>query len=99
MSELLSKKGLFHLFIVYTLWSTTYLAMRIGVDATNGFPPFVFGSMRMLAAGVILLIIARLQKHPLLPLRQPQAADRKASGYHGYAPYNNSDSANSPYPA
>ncbi len=69
MSELLSKKGLFHLFIVYTLWSTTYLAMRIGVDATNGFPPFVFGSMRMLAAGVILLLIARLQKHPLLPSR------------------------------
>ena len=69
MSELLSKKGLIHLFIVYTLWSTTYLAMRIGVDASNGFSPFIFGSMRMLAAGIILLIIARLQNHPLIPSR------------------------------
>ena len=27
MGEQLSRKGLFHLVIVYTVWSTTYLAM------------------------------------------------------------------------
>ena len=40
MLENLSRKGLFHLFIVYTVWSTTYLGMRVGVDPANGFRRF-----------------------------------------------------------
>ena len=54
MLENLSRKGLFHLFIVYTVWSTTYLGMRVGVDPANGFPPFLFGALRMGAAALIL---------------------------------------------
>ena len=65
MSEHYSRAGLFHLFIVYTVWSTTYLAMRVGVDPANGFPPFVFGAVRMLVAGLILLGLARLQRQSL----------------------------------
>jgi drug/metabolite transporter (DMT)-like permease len=65
MNEQLSRKGLAHLFIVYTVWSTTYLAMRVGVDAANGFPPFAFGAIRMVVAGIILLSLARLQKQSL----------------------------------
>lgn len=69
MSGQLSRKGLFHLFIVYTVWSTTYLAMRVGVSAANGFPPFVFGSIRMLVAAIILFGLAKLQKQSLAPSR------------------------------
>ena len=69
MSESLSRKGLFHLFIVYTVWSTTYLAMRVGVNAANGFPPFMFGAARMFVAALILFSIAYIQKQPLKPTR------------------------------
>jgi drug/metabolite transporter (DMT)-like permease len=57
----LSRKGLMHLLNVYTVWSSTYLAIRIVVDPANGFPPFIMGACRMLVAAVILLGIARLQ--------------------------------------
>ena len=50
MGEQLSRRGLFHLFVVYTVWSTTYLAMRVGVHPDNGFPPFLFGALRMVVA-------------------------------------------------
>lgn len=69
MLEHLSRKGLFHLFVVYTVWSTTYLAMRIGVTPANGFPPFVFGAVRMAAAALILFGLARLQKQDLKATR------------------------------
>ena len=61
MDEKLSGKGLFHLSMVYSVWSTTYLAMRIGVGFSSGFPPFMFGLLRMPLAALILLLIARLQ--------------------------------------
>ncbi len=70
MLENLSKKGLFHLFIVYTVWSTTYLGMRVGVDPANGFPPFLFGALRLGAAALILFALARLQHFTIKPTRQ-----------------------------
>jgi drug/metabolite transporter (DMT)-like permease len=70
MLEHLSKKGLFHLFIVYTVWSTTYLGMRVGVDPANGFPPFLFGALRMGVAAVILFVLARLQHFTIKPTRR-----------------------------
>ena len=70
MLENLSKKGLFHLFIVYTVWSTTYLGMRVGVDPANGFPPFLFGALRMGAAALILFALARLPHFTIKPTRQ-----------------------------
>lgn len=70
MNEPLSRTGLLHLLNVYTVWSTTYLAMRIGVSPDNGFPPFIFGSSRMLVAALILFIIARIQNYPLKATRK-----------------------------
>lgn len=70
MGDQLSKKGLAHLFIVYTVWSTTYLAMRVGVNADGGFPPFFFGCIRMVMAAFILFGLARLQQQRLLPSRR-----------------------------
>ena len=69
MNEQLSKTGLFHLLVVYTVWSTTYLGMRIGVNPDNGFPPFIFGALRMFVAALILFGLGRLQKYPLKPTR------------------------------
>ena len=42
VDERLSRRGIFHLCLVYVLWSTTYLAMRVGVRGASGFPPFSF---------------------------------------------------------
>jgi drug/metabolite transporter (DMT)-like permease len=69
MGEQLSRKGLFHLFVVYTVWSTTYLAMRVGVHPDNGFPPFLFGALRMVVAAILLFGLARWQKQPLFSNR------------------------------
>lgn len=69
MGESLSRKGLFHLCVVYIVWSTTYLAMRVGVNPANGFPPFAFGALRMAVAASILLLMARLQGVRTKPTR------------------------------
>ena len=67
--ERLSRRGIFHLCLVYVVWSTTYLAMRIGVSS-GGFPPFFFGMLRMPVVALILLAIARAQGLRMKPTRQ-----------------------------
>ncbi|MGB9904649.1 MAG: DMT family transporter, partial [Desulfotomaculales bacterium] len=47
--------GLFPLFIVYLVWGSTYLAIRIAVREGSGLPPFTMGAMRTLLAGGLLL--------------------------------------------
>ena len=47
--------GLLNLLIVYLVWGSTYLAIRIGVRDGSGFEPFWFGGMRVITAGIILL--------------------------------------------
>ena len=47
--------GLIHLFIVYFVWGSTYLAIRVGIRSGAGFEPFWFGGMRVFTAGIILL--------------------------------------------
>ena len=49
------RAGLLHLSIVYIVWGSTYLAIRIAVRPEGGFPPFALGSLRMLLAGGVLL--------------------------------------------
>lgn len=43
---------------VYIIWGTTYLGIRFALES---FPPFILNGMRFLAAGLILLVIARLK--------------------------------------
>jgi drug/metabolite transporter (DMT)-like permease len=57
-----SKAGYFHLAIVYVVWGSTYLAIRVAVREGAGFTPFVMGAMRVLAAGIILLTIGMIMK-------------------------------------
>src|SRR5512141_2969136 len=48
--------GLFHLFVVYLVWGSTYLAIRVAVREGTGFPPFTLGTSRVVIAGIVLLI-------------------------------------------
>ena len=59
--------GLLHLFVVYFVWGSTYLAIRIGIRDGAGFQPFWFGGLRVLAAGVILLLLGYLSGKKLRP--------------------------------
>ena len=50
--------GYFHLGVVYIVWSSTYLAIRVAVGEGGGFPPFIMGASRTIVAGLILLAYA-----------------------------------------
>ncbi len=65
-----TKQGLMHLGIVYLVWSSTYLAIRIAVREGAGFPPFTLGLMRTLVAGPILLLWAWAKKEKIKPNKQ-----------------------------
>lgn len=65
----LHRRGLFHLAVVYVVWGSTYLAIRIGVREGAGFPPFTLALLRVAVAGVILLGWAALRGARLRPSR------------------------------
>jgi len=62
--------GLFNLFIVYFVWGSTYLAIRIGIRSGSGFQPFWFGGLRVLLAGAILLLIGLIRGKDIRPGKQ-----------------------------
>jgi drug/metabolite transporter (DMT)-like permease len=55
-------KALIAYLIVCVFWGSTYLAIKVGVGE---LPPFLFAGLRFLAAGVLLLGIARALGDPL----------------------------------
>lgn len=59
--------GLINLFIVYFVWGSTYLAIRIGIRSGSGFQPFWFGGLRVLAGGAILLLFAVIRGKDIRP--------------------------------
>lgn len=61
--------SLFHLIVVYIVWGSTYLAIRMVVREGSGFPPFTMGMMRAWVAGVILLLWGWLRKNRIKPTR------------------------------
>lgn len=66
----LDPTGLANLFVVYVVWSSTYLAIRIAVREGAGFPPFTMGFTRAALAGVVLLLWSWLQKQRIKLTRQ-----------------------------
>ena len=58
-----------HLFVVYVVWSSTYLAIRVAVRPGAGFPPFALAAMRCLLAFPILLGWARTRGLRIRPTR------------------------------
>jgi drug/metabolite transporter (DMT)-like permease len=61
--ERLNRAGLGYLTIVYVIWGSTYLAIRVAVREGAGFPPFILGAMRVFAAAAILIAFALLSRH------------------------------------
>jgi len=62
--------GLANLFVVYIVWGSTYLAIRITVKEDGGFAPFILGLTRVITGGSLLLIWGKLRKERLLPTRE-----------------------------
>jgi drug/metabolite transporter (DMT)-like permease len=62
--------GLLNLAVVYVVWSSTYLAIRVAVREGAGFPPFTLGLLRMLVAGILLLIWGKFRGARLIPTRK-----------------------------
>ena len=65
-----SISGLIHLFIVYILWGSTYLAIRIAVQEGSGFPPMIMSASRVFIGGLILYCLARFVKKQQIQLTQ-----------------------------
>jgi drug/metabolite transporter (DMT)-like permease len=65
-----SWRGLSHLFVVYVVWSSTYLAIRVAVRPGAGFPPFGLAAMRCLLAFPLLLLWAKARGLRLRPTRR-----------------------------
>ncbi len=59
-----------YLGIVYVLWGSTFLAIRVAVREGSGFPPFIMAGTRILTASAILFILAWLAKQRLRPTRR-----------------------------
>ncbi|MCX5879793.1 MAG: EamA family transporter [Deltaproteobacteria bacterium] len=58
-------KGLLHLVIVYLVWGSTYLFIRVAVREGSGFPPFAMVASRILCAAAILFPLAWMLGHRL----------------------------------
>jgi drug/metabolite transporter (DMT)-like permease len=58
-------KGLFHLVIVYLVWGSTYLFIRVAVREGSGFPPFAMAGSRILCGAAILFALAWVLKYRL----------------------------------
>jgi drug/metabolite transporter (DMT)-like permease len=58
----LDRRGLLHLLVVYLVWGSTYLAIRVAVREGAGFPPFMMAFMRVLVASAILMAWAGIKK-------------------------------------
>lgn len=63
-------RGLTNLAVVYVVWGSTYLAMRITVMPGGGFEPFSVGWSRLSCASIILFIIAFARKQFVIPNRK-----------------------------
>ncbi|MDZ7292259.1 MAG: EamA family transporter [candidate division KSB1 bacterium] len=49
------------LLIIYLVWGSTYLAIRIGLE---GWPPALMAGTRFVIAGALLLVVGRLRHEP-----------------------------------
>lgn len=69
----IEKRGIINLFIVYLVWGSTYLAIRVAVRPGAGIPPFTLGMVRIFIAGILMLIVSALRRSPLRPTRRELA--------------------------
>ncbi len=69
-SNQLNRQGLLHLLVVYFVWGSTYLGIRVAVRDGAGFPPFTLAFMRVMVASIILLTMAKLNGERIKLSRQ-----------------------------
>ena len=69
INKMVTPAGLIHLFIVYFVWGSTYLAIRVGIRPGAGFGPFWFGGLRVLVAGTILILWGVFRGRNIRPSR------------------------------
>jgi len=74
-ASIFTRQAVLHLLVIYLVWGSTYLAIRVGVREGSGFPPFFLGGTRALTASLVLLAWnafkgsrLRLTKQELLPV-------------------------------
>jgi drug/metabolite transporter (DMT)-like permease len=72
-------EGLLNLFVVYLVWGSTYLGIRVAVREGSGFPPFLMAAARTSIGGVILLLWAKA-KGESLSLRRNELLLLAATG-------------------
>lgn len=65
----LTPASLLNLAIIYLVWGSTYLAIRVAVRDEGGFPPFSMAMMRVFTAGCLLLLWAWLSKRRIKPTK------------------------------
>ena len=65
----MNARGLIHLLVVYIVWGSTYLGIRVAVRDGSGFPAFMMAGTRVFVASLILLTWGALAKKPLRPTR------------------------------
>ena len=63
-------RGLAHLLIVYVVWGSTYLAIRIAVREGSGFPPFYMAGTRIIIASCILFLLCKVRGKSLKPTQR-----------------------------
>ncbi len=63
-------RGFFHLGVVYILWGSTYLGIRIAVQEGSGFPPMIMSATRVFIGSLILYCLARFVKKQKFQLTQ-----------------------------
>jgi len=61
--------GLLNLFVIYLVWGSTYLAIRVAVREGSGFPPFMLGGTRVTTAGIVLLSWGFIRKQRMKPTK------------------------------
>ena len=69
----INRAGLIHLLVIYLVWGSTYLGIRLAVREGSGFPPFTMAALRVFVAALILLIWARFAKERLRLTRREWA--------------------------
>lgn len=65
--QALPLEGLAHLAIVYLIWGSTFLGIRVAVREGAGFPPFTMGAARLSLAAGGLFLLAFFRGRRLLP--------------------------------
>jgi drug/metabolite transporter (DMT)-like permease len=56
-NSLAARRGYLHLLVVYGVWGSTFLAIRIAVSENGGFPPFTLSALRTLSGALLLFAI------------------------------------------